>query len=101
MRRPTFTERTGTYNLNVKGKIRRFIDDGSGVMTSMDFSGGAIQYGSKPVIVIADSGVTPTPTPTKEVYHRGYWTVNGKRTFYINYKDNTWTLTNGKYEPLP
>jgi hypothetical protein len=101
--RPTFTERTGTYNLNVKGKIRRFVDDGSGVMTSMDFSGGAIQYSSKPVIVIADGTVTPEPPPpppTKEVYHRGYWTVNNKRVYYVTYKDKTWALTNGRYEPI-
>jgi hypothetical protein len=101
--KPQFTERTGTYNLNVKGTLRKFVDDGSGVMSSEAFNG-TITYGSKPVIVVV--GETPntpppvTPTPIKEIYHRGYWTVSGKRVFYINYKDGTWTLANGKYEPI-
>lgn len=52
--RPQFTERTGTYTLNVKGKIRRFVDDGSSIMSTEDFAGGKIIYGSKPVFVITN-----------------------------------------------
>jgi hypothetical protein len=71
-------------------------------------NGQTVQLSSKPVFVAVD-GVTPTPTPTpnppptpspKEIYHRGYWTINNKRVYYVNYTDGTWTLTNGKYVPL-
>jgi hypothetical protein len=71
-------------------------------------NGQTVQLSSKPVFVAVD-GVTPTPTPTpnppptpspKEIYHRGYWTINNKRVYYVNYTDGTWTLTNGKYQPL-
>lgn len=50
--RPVFTERTGTYNLNITGTKRQFVDDGSGVMSSTAFSGGNVPYGSKPVIIV-------------------------------------------------
>jgi hypothetical protein len=71
-------------------------------------NGQVVQLSSKPVFVAVD-GVTPTPTPTpnppptpspKEIYHRGYWTINNRRVYYVNYTDGTWTLTNGKYVPL-
>jgi hypothetical protein len=93
---PTFTERTGTYT--IAGQLLTLADDGSGAMVKGS-TVTSVQYGAKPVFVIAGS-TPPTPPPTKEIYHRGYWTVNGKRTFYINYKDKTWTLANGKYEPI-
>ena len=50
--RPQFTEKTGSYTLNVKGTLRRFVDNGSGVMSSEVFSGGKITYGSKPIFVM-------------------------------------------------
>jgi hypothetical protein len=106
--KPAFTEKTGTYNLNVKGKIRRFVDDMSGVMTSADFGGGAIQYSSKPVIVIADGSVTPPippvepdkPAPKIQV-DRGYFiNAAGKKIYWVMYNDNTWVQADSKYKPL-
>lgn len=96
--RATITENVTQYILNVKGQLLRFVDGGD-TMSSEVFNGGSITVDAKPIMVI-ESTSTPTPEPTKEIYHRGYWTVNGKRTFYINYKDKTWTLANGKYEPI-
>lgn len=52
--RPQFTERTGTYMLNRSGKIRRFVDDSSGVMSSEKFSGGRVIYGSKPILIVIE-----------------------------------------------
>jgi hypothetical protein len=92
--RPQFTEKTGTYSLNVKGKLRRLVDDGSGVMSSEDFAGGAITYGAKPVFVVTSTAVAtpvpvPIPTPIKPdslvVFKKGYWTINNKRFYYTNY----------------
>lgn len=64
--------------------------------------GTVLHLSSAPTFYQVDGTVTPTPepTPTKEIYHRGYWTINSKRVFYINYTDGTWTLANGKYVPL-
>jgi hypothetical protein len=64
-------------------------------------NGQVLQLSSKPVFVLVGATPEPPPTPpTKEIYHRGYWTVNSKRVYYVTYKDKTWTLTNGKYEPI-
>lgn len=94
--RPQFTERTGTYNLNVKGKLRRFVDNGSGVMSTEDFAGGSIAYGSKPVFVIVDSSViaTPPPLPAKQLFLTGHVytdktistakSINTKKTLLTN-----------------
>jgi hypothetical protein len=49
--RPEFTERTGTFMLNKKGKLLRFADDSSGVMSTENFSGGKVTYGSKPILI--------------------------------------------------
>lgn len=96
--RATITENVTQYTLNVKGQLLRFVE-GADTMSSEAFNGGVINVDAKPVFVI-ESGVIPDPIPTKEIYHRGYWTINGKRTFYINYTDKTWTLANGKYQPI-
>lgn len=103
--KPQLTERTGTYTLNVKGKLRRFVDNGSGVMSSEDFLGGAISYDSKPIIVVADGGTTTPPIdpplPTKVLFHRGYFSLtSGKRFYYIMYTDYTFVATDSKYKPL-
>ena len=50
--RPVYTERKGTYNLNVKGTLCRFKDDGSGIMDMKVFKGGIINYSAKPQIVL-------------------------------------------------
>jgi hypothetical protein len=50
--RPQFRERTGAYLLNVRGKIRRLVDNGSGIMGTEEFAGGEIIYGSKPIFVV-------------------------------------------------
>jgi hypothetical protein len=111
--RPQFTERTGSYTLNVKGKIRRFVDDGNGAMSSEDFAGGSIAFGSKPVFVVVDSSVVvtpppppPPPPPTKTILWKGYKDIVGpwgKRFFYIVYKEPVGfsiVETNAKYQPL-
>lgn len=54
---------------------------------------------------LVNNGLTVVPncgnvTPVKEIYHRGYWSMGGKRVYYINYKDGSWTLANGKYVPI-
>jgi hypothetical protein len=59
--RPQFTEKTGTYNLNVKGKIKRFTDNGSGVMSEESFNGGQISYSAKPLFVVVEPTQTPLP----------------------------------------
>jgi hypothetical protein len=78
-------------------------------MLAQSFAGGSITLSSKPVFVLVDGSTpqpTPTPTPvpdptpTKAIYHRGYWTINNKRVYYVTYTDGTWVLTNGKYVPL-
>lgn len=99
---PAYTERTGTYTLNVKGKILRFAD--SGPMQSEPFNGGQISWNAKPFFILND-GVVPAPEPPKEkeIFHRGYWNIKGdwgKRFYYINYTDGTWVQTNGRYEPI-
>jgi hypothetical protein len=69
-------------------------------------NGQTVSLSSNPVFVVVDGAtppsppIPPTPPPTKEIYHRGYWTINNKRVYYVNYTDGTWTLTNGKYVPL-
>lgn len=50
--RPVFIERKGDYNLNVKGKMYQFNDDGSGVMSAEEFNGGKISYSAKPVFIV-------------------------------------------------
>lgn len=102
--RPQLTERTGTYTLNVNGKVRRFVDDGSGVMSSEDFAGGFIAFGSKPVIVLADAVIDPAPqpdpVPTKVIVDKGYYTASGKRVYWVMYDNGTWVKTNYKYQPF-
>jgi hypothetical protein len=99
--RPQFTEKTGSYTLNVKGKIRRLVDDSSGKMSSEDFAGGTIAYGSKPVFVVASTTIQPVPVPTKTIFHKGYFTLStGSRFYYIMYSDKTYVQTNSKYQPL-
>lgn len=51
-KRPVYVERKGIFNLNVKGKLYHFSDDGSGLMQIEDFKGGAIPYSAKPVIIV-------------------------------------------------
>jgi endoglucanase len=53
-KRPVYEERKGVFNLNVKGKLYRFKDDGSGEMSVENFKGGKIVYSAKPVLVLAD-----------------------------------------------
>jgi hypothetical protein len=99
--RATFTENVRQYTLDVKGQLMRFVDGGDS-MSSEAFNGGAITVDAKPVFVVVGGSTPPPPPPppTKEIYHRGYWTINSKRVYYINYKDGTWTLANGKYVPI-
>jgi hypothetical protein len=118
--RPKFTERIGTYTLNVKGKLRKFVDDGSGVMTSSDFAGGIVQFSSKPVIVIADGTVTPPIPPidppippdpppvivTWNQVDRGYWKdkATGKNKYFLLYENNIGKLAaircSSTYKPI-
>jgi hypothetical protein len=50
--RPVYFERKGSYALNVTGNLYRFVDDGSGAMSAVEFSGGTIDYCAKPVFVV-------------------------------------------------
>jgi hypothetical protein len=92
--RPVITERTGTYNLNVKGKLKRFTDDGSGVMSTSDFSGGAITYSANPVFVVEDNSLSTIPVTqpdpiqvsTKTLLKKGYWLADSKRLYYGLFK---------------
>lgn len=52
--RPIYQERQGSFELNLKGKLYRFKDDGSGAMSVEDFAGGKIGYNAKPVFIVAD-----------------------------------------------
>lgn len=52
--RPVYTERKGTYSLNIKGTIYRFKDDGSGTMNAEKFNRGKVSYSAKPVIIIVN-----------------------------------------------
>jgi hypothetical protein len=102
------TERTGTYNLNVKGKLKQFTSDGSGVMTTSDYTG-TVNYSSSPVFVVVD-GVTPIPNPdpqpkpqpTKDTVYtgkKGYWII-GKRVYYKLYlikPDSVYQIKTGDY----
>jgi len=45
--------------------------------------------------------VIQPPSPVKELFKRGYWTIAGKRFYYLNYKDGTWSEANSKYQPIP
>lgn len=57
---PAFTENVGFYDIgSIAGTIKRFKDDGSGVMTSQVFNGGSIAYNSNPVLLI--TGDVPIP----------------------------------------
>jgi hypothetical protein len=114
--RPQLLENTGTYNLNAKGKLLRLTDDSSGVMSSEDFAGGSIAYGSKPVFVLTSTTpvvVTPVPdpvpfpTPEKTIFWRGYkdgLLPDKKRFYFIVYNEANGKFsivqTNGKYQPL-
>jgi hypothetical protein len=88
--RPVITERTGTYNLNVKGKIKKFTDDGSGIMSTADFTGGAVAYSSSPVFVVVDNSLSTIPVTqpdpiqvsTKTLLKKGYWLADSKRLYY-------------------
>jgi hypothetical protein len=100
--RAVLTEKKISYSLP-KG-TRLDLQPGDN-MASQPFAGGNIELSTKPVFVLVD-GTTPPPPPLppapspKEIYHRGYWTINNRRVYYVNYTDGTWTLTNGKYVPL-
>jgi hypothetical protein len=56
--------------------------------------------------VVIDKPVDPPPPPPvepvapKEIFKKGYFTISGKRFYYIMYKDKTWVETNSKYAPL-
>ena len=52
--RPLYTERTGVLKLSLKGKLFRFVDDGSGQMHVENFSTGQVSYSAKPVFIVAD-----------------------------------------------
>lgn len=57
---PAFSENVGFYNIgSISGTVKRFKDDGSGVMTSEAFNGGSIAYNSNPVLLI--TGDVPIP----------------------------------------
>lgn len=50
--------------------------------------------------VVPDCGSSVPPEPTKELFHRGYFSLtSGKRFYYIMYSDNTWIETDGRYRP--
>jgi hypothetical protein len=68
-----------------------------GVTASLSNNGTSVVPCSTPVP--PNPPIPPAPSP-KGIYHRGYWTINNKRVYYVNYTDGTWTLTNGKYVPL-
>jgi hypothetical protein len=53
--RPVYIERKGTYNLNIKGKLYSFRDDGSGTMNTEEFKGGAVAYSARPVFIVANN----------------------------------------------
>jgi hypothetical protein len=42
----------------------------------------------------------PMPIPTKTIFHKGYFTLNSKRFYYVMYSDGTYAQTNSKYQPL-
>lgn len=64
-----FTERTGTVSLSAGSyTLRRFLDDGSIVMSSQAFSGGSVTYGSKPVFIINAAPTPPTQRKTGITY---------------------------------
>jgi hypothetical protein len=83
--RPTFTQTTGNYTLNVTGQLKRFADDGSGVMTSANFAGGSIAYNSKPVFVVTGASQPPTPSPEKTFISKGYF-YDPKRVYFKHYR---------------
>lgn len=85
--RPQFTERTGTYNLNVTGTIRRFVDDISGTMTTENFNGGNIAYNSKPVFVVTGAGGPVNPPNSNAFFRKGWYNDEGGRIYYKHYKD--------------
>jgi hypothetical protein len=98
--RAQFTEVKQSYTF--PAGMRYDLQEGSDSMTSQAFAGGSIELNTKPVFIVTGEVTPPPPPPppTKEIYHRGYWTINSKRVYYINYKDGSWTLTNGRYEPI-
>jgi hypothetical protein len=99
--RATITETVTQYTLNVKGQLKRFVE-GSDTMSTESFNGGVLSVDAKPVFVIEATTTTPPPPPppTKEVFHKGYLTINSKRFYYIMYTDKTWIQTNSKYVPI-
>lgn len=42
----------------------------------------------------------PPPPPTKTIFHKGYFTLNSARFYYVMYTDGTYVQTNSKYVPL-
>jgi hypothetical protein len=100
--RAVFTEVKSNYNFPAGTRLDLQPGDS---MQQTAFAGGTIELSTKPVFVLVDGATPPTPPPPppptpKEIYHRGYWTINNRRVYYVNYTDGTWTLTNGKYVPL-
>jgi hypothetical protein len=57
--------------------------------------GGAVKF-EKCVVIVP----VPIPVPTKTIFHKGYFTLNSKRFYYVMYSDKTYAQTNSKYQPL-
>lgn len=52
--RPVYVERKGIYNLNLRGKMYNFKDDGSGSLDLKEFKGGPVSYSAKPLLILVD-----------------------------------------------
>lgn len=98
--RPVFTERKFNYDFKVSGIRYDLVEDSSGVMRSQPFASGAVQLTTKPFFVVYDSASVIIPPPVKTIFRKGYFTMDGKRFYYIMYSDKTWLQTNAKYVPL-
>jgi endoglucanase len=60
--RPIFTEATSTYSIPKSGTLRRFVDDGSGVMSSEPYNAGTqITANAKPVLIEVSPVNSPLP----------------------------------------
>lgn len=61
--RPQFSEKTSTYSFAKSGIIKRFVDDGSGVMSSENYTAGTqLTINAKPIFFVADP-IAAIPLP--------------------------------------